>query len=331
MPKRILCVADVKGWAWWHMCKGFQKWCQLARRNHRPEIFVIDQQEFGLLTRTLKPLLMQFDSILQCSWMEATHPTERNLLSFRRNCTLLASHGVEFNWSQRPLTIPEKIATPTRNRGLAKKSLPRFDRVLCVSKALVKVAESLGANAVYAPPGVCHETFEPRRDHAPVNTNCLTIGWCGQHKGVTKGYREVLKPLMLRLPQHEFSVIDRSAESPLTQGEMAQWYRSLDVYLSTSCSEGFQMPPLEAMACGIPVIATRAGAIDELVTDKTGWVLPGWSTAADAEPVVEALANTINAMHPDDLYARGEASRRRVESYFTWELQNRAWEEFLLA
>ena len=53
--------------------------------------------------------------------------------------------------------------------------------------------------------------------------------------------------------------------------EMANWYQVLDLYVAPQRWEGFGLTPLEAMACGVPVVATRVGAFEELVVDgETG-------------------------------------------------------------
>ncbi|MBB6449214.1 glycosyltransferase involved in cell wall biosynthesis [Geomicrobium halophilum] len=47
------------------------------------------------------------------------------------------------------------------------------------------------------------------------------------------------------------------------QHELDSWYRMSDIHLFTSMYEGFGMPPLEAMASGVAVIATRCGGVEE--------------------------------------------------------------------
>lgn len=51
-------------------------------------------------------------------------------------------------------------------------------------------------------------------------------------------------------------------------------YGVADVYLQPSKAEGLGMPVLEAMACGIPCIATDTGALHELLTDNRGHLVP---------------------------------------------------------
>jgi glycosyltransferase involved in cell wall biosynthesis len=48
---------------------------------------------------------------------------------------------------------------------------------------------------------------------------------------------------------------------PKSSKQMAQLYRSADLFVSTSWFEGFSIPPLEAMACGTPVVTTNSGGI----------------------------------------------------------------------
>ncbi len=56
--------------------------------------------------------------------------------------------------------------------------------------------------------------------------------------------------------------------------EIADWYRVLDLYVAPQRWEGFGLTPIEAMACGVPVVATRVGAFEEIVTEATGTLVP---------------------------------------------------------
>jgi glycosyltransferase involved in cell wall biosynthesis len=46
------------------------------------------------------------------------------------------------------------------------------------------------------------------------------------------------------------------------QEKLAEHYRSADLFLFTSWYEGVGMPPLEAMASGVPVVSTLCGGVD---------------------------------------------------------------------
>lgn len=55
---------------------------------------------------------------------------------------------------------------------------------------------------------------------------------------------------------------------PKNDREIAKLYRRADVFVSTSWFEGFALPPLEAMACGTPVVTTDSGGIRDFCHHK---------------------------------------------------------------
>src|SRR5581483_3031762 len=56
--------------------------------------------------------------------------------------------------------------------------------------------------------------------------------------------------------------------------DLADWYRAAEVFVFPSLFEGFGLPPLEAMACGCPVLSSRRGALAETVGDAAGELVP---------------------------------------------------------
>ena len=90
--------------------------------------------------------------------------------------------------------------------------------------------------------------------------------------------------------------------------DIARWYRALDLYVAPQRWEGFGVTPLEAMACAVPVVATRVGAFEELVVEgRTGAIIPPGD--------VDAMAEAVSAfVQKDDATraAMAEASRRHV-------------------
>jgi glycosyltransferase involved in cell wall biosynthesis len=96
--------------------------------------------------------------------------------------------------------------------------------------------------------------------------------------------------------------------------EMPQHYAQADLFVLPSRRESFGLVLAEAMACGLPVVATTAGAIPEVVEDGvTGVLVP------PDEP--EALAEAINSLLSDreTRAAMGMKGRERVEKHFTWD------------
>jgi glycosyltransferase involved in cell wall biosynthesis len=90
--------------------------------------------------------------------------------------------------------------------------------------------------------------------------------------------------------------------------------RSADLVLCTPVYEPFGIVPLEAMACGVPVVATDVGGHRDTVTEGvTGRRVTPGDPAAVAAAARELLAR-------DDLRARfGAAGRRQVLERFTWQ------------
>ena len=96
-----------------------------------------------------------------------------------------------------------------------------------------------------------------------------------------------------------------------TVDAMPRWYQALDLFVAPQRWEGFGVTPLEAMACGVPVVATTAGAFDELVVDgATGRLVPPGDVRRMCAAVDEALASS------GTLREWSVTARRRVEEGF---------------
>ena len=56
--------------------------------------------------------------------------------------------------------------------------------------------------------------------------------------------------------------------------ELPDWYRAADAFVFPSLYEGFGLPPVEAMACGCPVLSSTSGALEETVGGAAGLLEP---------------------------------------------------------
>jgi mannosyltransferase len=93
--------------------------------------------------------------------------------------------------------------------------------------------------------------------------------------------------------------------------EMERLYRALDLFIAPARWEGFGLTPIEAMASGVPVIATRVGAFEAQVNDPaTGRLIPPGDTGALAAAMQAMLSD------PAALAVAGQAARARVEAQF---------------
>ncbi len=85
-----------------------------------------------------------------------------------------------------------------------------------------------------------------------------------------------------------------------------------DVYVQPSLSEGFGLAVVEAMGCGLPVIATATGGTSEIIQDGvTGWIVE----KSDTVSLVDALLKAWQ-LGSDQLFEMGEKARRSVENRF---------------
>lgn len=95
--------------------------------------------------------------------------------------------------------------------------------------------------------------------------------------------------------------------------ELGLYYGAADVFVTTPWYEPFGITPLEAMACGTPVVASNVGGLRSSVLDgRTGFLVPPRDAAA--------LAERLAALQADPaLRARmGGAGKRRVARHYDW-------------
>ena len=129
----------------------------------------------------------------------------------------------------------------------------------------------------------------------------------------------------------ELVVID----DELTDEDVVRLYRSCGALAFPYRGEGFGLPMLEALACGLPVIATAGGAADAFLDDEVAYRVPavrvplrgamrGEPLAGEGwwlEPDAEALAATMRhvAAHPDEARAKARLGAERARRDWTWE------------
>jgi len=99
--------------------------------------------------------------------------------------------------------------------------------------------------------------------------------------------------------------------------------------------EGFALPVLEAMSCGLPVIVTAGGATDDFVDDSVGYRISAkkqvfgnreisgmktmgdlWMLEPDSQELADALAHVFR--HREEAQEKGRFGRRRAETEWTW-------------
>ena len=216
-------------------------------------------------------------------------------------------------------------------RGLA----PAARRIVCVSadERAVASAAHVGRgrlrvirNGVGEPPEVEPDPgLSALRDEGPL---AAAITVLRPEKGVELFLRAV--PLVLaRFPEARLAVVGsgpderrlREAAAPLAgeprfrflafEAPAARYLSACDVFVLASDREAFPLGVLEAMACGVPQVATAVGGTPEAVTEETGLLVAPGDPAALAAAIVELLGDAGRRR------ALAAGSRRRYESAFS--------------
>ncbi|MCG5441858.1 glycosyltransferase [Micromonospora sp. NIE79] len=189
------------------------------------------------------------------------------------------------------------------------------------------------------PSGVNLATFAPlgpAADREPGRARILTVGRLVERKG----FQTVIRAMEL-VPDAECVVVGGPPEGLLEtdpyarrlralaescgvadrvhlvgavpREEMGRWYRSADLLVAAPWYEPFGLTPLEAMACGVPVVGTAVGGIRDTVVDgTTGDLVP----ARDPH----ALATAIQGLLDDRIrrFAYATAARERARERYSW-------------
>lgn len=104
----------------------------------------------------------------------------------------------------------------------------------------------------------------------------------------------------------------------------AEAFRSSDIFCMPSFTEAFPIAVIEAMAFGLPVVATRVGGIpDMLGSELSGGLVP----ARDGEAICRALRHFLDNRMA--LVEKGNIARRRYEAQFTESAFSSRWEAFM--
>jgi len=207
----------------------------------------------------------------------------------------------------------------------------RCGQVLAPSRYMCDYLRSIGvAHASFQPLGVDVDTFTPERRHRdlvaelnlPLGTRLLVFaGRFSAEKNIpvlAAAFRRLGDPYHLLLIGGDGG----GREGNITRipycrdnRELASYFASADAFVHAGTHETFGLVVLEAMACGRPVVAMRAGAIPELVDEKAGVLA---EPHENPEASARHLAGAIAGLYERDLDVLGAAARRHVVSNYSW-------------
>jgi len=209
---------------------------------------------------------------------------------------------------------------PTRKRQILR-ALRASRSVFCRSQALREKLADEGVSATTVYNGINHEIFRP----LDRTTSCAKLGLDPKCRRVlyvgnllpVKG-PTVLAAAAAQLQDCDVIFVGSGTETITTgrtvgaraHNEIPLWMNACDVLCLPSLNEGLPNVALEAMACGLPVVASRVGGVPEIVRDGVnGFLIPPSDPAALADALRRALATKWDR----------EAIRASV-SHFDWDV-----------
>ena len=198
---------------------------------------------------------------------------------------------------------PSNPLAPFYARVMLGRAVRKARRVLTVSEATKRaIVETLLVapdDVVVTPNGVDERFFGVTRG---TGDYFLFVGNDKPHKNLA-----ILREAVARLPGARLVVAGSS--NFVSDEELAALYGGAIALVMPSAEEGFGLPAAEAMACGTPVITSRAAALVEITGDAALHV--------DAEPV--ALARAMRRLRDDDALRDAMSVRGRERARaFTW-------------
>ncbi len=237
-----------------------------------------------------------------------------------------------------PMSLKRRIKTvlyyPLLMQGIVSK---RIDRVITVShNSSLEIQRSFGVpreriDVVYN--GLDTEIFRPINGIRKRPKNLIFVGNVGDKK---KGISYLFDALSMLPKEVTLTLVDGGAPARISSKRLVEKYRlgdriqitgeieaeelvrrysEAEVAIVPSLYEGFGFPAAEAMACELPVVATRAGALPEVVGEDggPGLIIPPRDS--------RFLARTIKMLLADPCLRErmGKAARQRILKNFTWE------------
>jgi glycosyltransferase involved in cell wall biosynthesis len=237
----------------------------------------------------------------------------------------------------------DKDTSPPTRQGLEREVGLLADRVIAQCEDEVDELGRMGiarASVTVIPSGVDVERFSSTGPAAPRppagRARILTVGRLVERKG----YADLTRALAL-VPDAELTIAGGPPEGELDHDpevrrlralardigvadrvrllgsvpreQMPNWYRSADVLACAPWYEPFGLTPLEAMACGVPVVAYAVGGLAESVIDGvTGILVPPRDIRRLAAALRSVLGDPVRRM------SFASAAIDRVRSRYPW-------------
>jgi alpha-1,6-mannosyltransferase len=269
----------------------------------------------------LEPDLIEIGDVFHPAWAAAS-------VANRRGIPLIAFYHSNF-----PQLAGRRLGAGVQKfiEWYVKLTYERCEQVLAPSRYMCEYLHSIGVrHASCQPLGVDAESFAP----APRGRNLraelglprgarllVFAGRFSKEKNIpvlVEAFRKLGAPYhLLLIGGGESARFANVTRIPYCRDnrQLAGYFAAADAFVHAGVHETFGLVVLEAMACGRPVVAMRAGALPELVDEHAGLLAD-----AHVDPSIAAgnLAATITALYERDLEALGAAARRHVLANYSW-------------
>jgi alpha-1,6-mannosyltransferase len=269
----------------------------------------------------LEPDLIEVGDAFHPAWAAAS-------VARRRGIPLIAFYHSNF-----PQLAGRRLGRSVQKfiEWYVKLTYERATQVLAPSRYMVDYLKSIGVHhAKYQPLGVDLETFSPARAgrdlrwelRLPRHSRLLVFaGRFSAEKNIpvlVDAFRVLGEPYHLLI----IGGADAARENNVTRipycrdnRTLASYYAAADALVHAGVHETFGLVALEAMACGRPVVAMRAGALPEIVDERMGVLA---EPHADAARAARNLASAVHALYEREPDSLGAAARAHVVANYGW-------------
>ena len=215
--------------------------------------------------------------------------------------------------------LPNSIKIIGGYAGEVKDRYCNADLITVISRPYLPTIKSLYPNkeVVFMPEGIDDTFFTPKSD---LRNDDFVVGWAGRLHVIKRNYLlGLLKyPIKIKMDYGKPHFLKSRSLEP-----MKEFYHSLDAFILPSRSESASGVIMEAMACGLPVVATDVGNVRMLLSPE--WIVPN---TRDSE-IIKGINDRLDLLKENSQLRKevGERNRKHVEEYFSWKKIQVVWDE----
>ena len=314
---RILILADKEGWAYDSIARSILKY------SNDP-MLDLDIDYIKNKKLNLRKAQVDYDLLFFMGWQllfKYENKKVKQYYSFLDKSKVITGVHSHRSWDK-GLTSPGNWPIPP---STLIDELNKYAGVNLVSYRLYQLFIEAGLkNASCTLNGVDDEIFYVDKSYQQPTSRKLIAGFSGAYKhDELKGLSEFIVPAVKRFSNIELHAATTTAEQYVEHKDMVKYYSSIDFYICSSSSEGFSLSVLEASACGKPVLSTKVGGNEDLLTEG----INGYFFNRGKE----SLVNAINMLTSDidNMMVMGRNNRKIVEQHWTWKTRAIYWVSFI--